>query len=420
MKKLICFLLVLALLGSLWACTTAPVETPDSTENQPASSSEATQPSPEATDSPAEPVEIPMNEAGLPYFFDDYVDLSLERLNVARNELQYTVTELATGTVTELDSTERLLRGFTCGGTPVQDAAELFDDAAYVLRIAAPDSDWYMEFHDGEDADYVYLSEYGLYVPVLFRVNMTAERISEAVRRYAANGTLLEDTAYSGEFREGSPQANVTDAVNEAFASGGLEFTRVLPRIELSCDAFEAFNEEVLSRYSRETMVENFYNEVTYRWGVKGDVLSVLVICNSEQTDWDGAWAYNFSISEGRLLTAAEVYAAAGVENVQTRVLHAIVSFGAEEKRNSTVGVYFNDIDTTQNTLKCMVTELCDLNFMSAEPYFNEDGELCVVGYIRTGLGSGGAYACICVEDYVTDTLHSARDYYEQYDALAD
>lgn len=405
MKKLLCILLALTLLGSLWACGRAgePGYTAPPTESA----------------EPTEEARIPMNEAGIPYFFDDYVDLSMERLNVERSALQYTVTELATGAVTELDSTERLLRGFICSGTPLEDGSGLFSDAAYVLRIAAPDSDWYMEFHDGEDADYVYLSEYALYVPVLFRVDATAEKISEAVRRYAANGTLLEDTDYSGESREGSPQVSVTDAVNETFTSGDLQFTRILPRIELSGDVFDEINRDLLERYSQDTMIANFYNEVTYRWGVKGDVLSVLVIYNSEQTDWGGARAYNFSISEGRLLTDAEVYAASGIENIQTRVLHAIVSYGAEAKRNSTAGVYFNDSDTTQNTLMCMIGELCDLNFMDARPYFNEDGALCIVGYVRTGLGSGGAYACICVEDYETDTLHSARAYYEHYAALA-
>lgn len=427
------FILALLLAAALLLCAcaakepaeppTEPTGTSDDTaaaESSEIPSIETTAPEPtDDTEAPVEPITVPLTSDGIPLLLDDYVDICLEKYNITRAELQYTVTDLSTGEVTTLDNTERLLRGFQCFGLPLSDASGSFEDASYTLRIAAPDGSWYMEYHDGSHADYVYLSDYDLYVPLVYRVDTTAEGISEAIRRYADNGTLLASSTYTGIPAGNLPSFSVTDTVNDSFTGDGYRYFRTLPHIKISGADMDTVNQEILRRFSQENMKRDFCTEVSYRWTVKGDVLSVLIVGSGPNYGGlDGRGysvykLYNISLEQGRILTNDEVYAASGLSNIQTRVLHAIVSYGAEVKAATMPDVFFHDNPKNPNTLYTMVTELSELNYLDATPYFNEDGKLCIIGYIRTNLGTGGFYDSICVEDYDSDELLSARSYYE-------
>ena len=224
--------------------------------------------------------------------------------------------------------------------------------------------------------------------------------------------------------------ANVTDAVNIQYKdkygnSGSLK----LPKIELPGPNIEAINAEILSDYSdfarsEDDSREMNYSDVYYRWGIHGDILSVVIIGGGSA--FDGGWEdhggcdlfslYNISISKCRLVSNEEVYAASGMENVKTRVLHAITSFGGEwrGKDADAIEVFFNSPEGGIN-LECFAEEISDANFEKAIPFFNEDGVLCVMGYITTFIGSGGFWGIIRVDDYYTDALSTAEEYYQYY-----
>ncbi len=112
---------------------------------------------------------IPMGEDGIPLYLEDYVDLALAQHKLTREQLCYSVTALATGTVLELDHSQRLLGGFQCRAATPPEGEALFADATCTLRIASPDGAWYLEYHDGANADYLYFSEYDRYVQLYYR-----------------------------------------------------------------------------------------------------------------------------------------------------------------------------------------------------------------------------------------------------------
>lgn len=223
---------------------------------------------------------------------------------------------------------------------------------------------------------------------------------------------------------------NVVDAVDVEYEDkygnrGSLE----LPKIELPGPNIEAINAEILSDYSDfirspDDSREMNYSDVYYEWGIHGDILSVLIVCGGSV--FDGGWEdhdgcdrfslYNISISKCRLVSNEEVYAASGMENVKTRVLHAITSFGGEwrGKDERTIEVFFPAADDSLS-IQCFAEEISDANFEKTIPYFNEDGELCVMGYVTTFIGSGGFWGMIEVDDYNTNKLSSAEEYYRYY-----
>lgn len=229
---------------------------------------------------------------------------------------------------------------------------------------------------------------------------------------------------------EGAVIPSVADAVNVQFKDKyGNKGSLKLPKIELPGSNVEAINAEILNDYSDyvrsgdDTRQMN-YSDVYYEWGVHGDILSVLIVCGGSV--FDGGWEdydgcdrfslYNISISKCRLVSNEEVYAASGMENVKTRVLHAIANFGCQwrGKDADTIEVFYHD-PVSGWSLSCLQEELTDKNFAKAVPYFDEDGELCVMGTIYTFIGAGLFYGMIELDDYHTDSLSTAEEYYQHY-----
>lgn len=229
---------------------------------------------------------------------------------------------------------------------------------------------------------------------------------------------------------EGAVIPDVTDAVNVQFKDKyGNKGSLKLPKIELPGPNVETINAEILNDYSdyirseddsRETSHYNIY----YEWGIHGDILSVLIVCSGSV--FDGGWEdhdgcdrfslYNISISKCRLVSNEEVYAASGMENAKIRVLHAIASFGGEwrGKDADTIDVFYNDPESGWG-LQCFQAELTDENFAEAIPYFDEDGELCVMGTVYTFIGGERFWGMIELDDYYTASLSTAEEYYQHY-----
>ena len=136
MKKLICLLLALALVGSLWACTGT-----------------------------TEPVAYEYQRLEQIFGTELYCDSDPNRCGVL------TFTDLATGeSISGMSgnifwhwqSTDEL-----DWENAVEEPGNLFADAKYVVRLANRENGWYAEFHDGANAHYIYFAEEGLYVPVM-------------------------------------------------------------------------------------------------------------------------------------------------------------------------------------------------------------------------------------------------------------
>ncbi|MBQ7870651.1 MAG: hypothetical protein IJ357_00730, partial [Oscillospiraceae bacterium] len=203
-----------------------------------------------------------------------------------------------------------------------------------------------------------------------------------------------------------------------------------LPEIQLPGPNVEAINAEILADYKayyeipegEEQPAQNPLWKITYKWAVKGDILSVVIlkgthldVMSIEEYGCNSASVYNISISKCRLVSNEEVYAAAGITDAQTRVLHAAASFAGEwYLSNPQPEVFLGGED-----LAVMMFEqnISQENFDEAKPYFNEDGELCALAYVNTFIGAGRFVGDICVEDYYTDALWTAAEYYNYYAA---
>lgn len=221
---------------------------------------------------------------------------------------------------------------------------------------------------------------------------------------------------------DGEVVAGVVDAVNETYTIDQIEHSRILPRIELPGPNVEAINEEILREYTSDYYSKNYTN-IYYQWAVKDDVLSVVIIGGGSMNDggWEGYGCdafsvYNISISKCRLLSDEEVYAYSGVEDARASVLNAIVRYSAEWKgyTESRRELFFPAPDDYIGIIS-IAEELSEENFLRARPYFDDGGNLCVMGYAVTNIGAGGFFGFVPVYQYEAETLLSAEEYYSYY-----
>lgn len=236
---------------------------------------------------------------------------------------------------------------------------------------------------------------------------------SESTTQDRVSADRQEDYLPTGEV-----VANVVDALHETYMVGETEHSRVLPRIELPGPNVEAINEEILRDYTSDYHTANYTN-IYYQWTVKDDVLSVVIIGGGSL--YDGGWegygcdsfsVYNISISKCRLLSDDEVYSCSGIENVRESVLNALVHYSAAWKCKDEQGRTFFFGEHNNSSI---AEELSDESFSRARPYFDKDGNLCVMGYVVTNVGAGGFYGFVPVYQYETDTLLSAEEYYDYF-----
>ena len=337
----------------------------------------------------------------------------------ARGEGRLTVTDLTTGETASMDGylldwcAERLY-----WSEATTDAEFALSGATCIVRLENVETGWYVELHNGENGEYIYSSEYNVYVPARvddpmlgnMRVDVFAER---------ATMWLLNQKALS----ESASDAYVVDALDLQYTYDWAELDLRLPRIQLPMEGIEEINKEIMLTYSETFFGVNSPDNkmvVDYVWAVNGDILSVAVIPANNET-WTMS-AYNFSISEKRRLSNEEVYAACGLSNIQTRVSHAIACATGEYlfmDENGKIDVqkdgYLFQEGNVEFTISCFANGISQENFERATPYLDEQGRLWVVADVYQMAGASDHKESICVEDYDTDVLHTAEEYFNYY-----
>ena len=148
---------------------TTPTQAPEVTElTAPTETSSFTQPSELVM-----PEDVPRSPDGRPY----YTYRSFSKNNLYDPEEPYffgyvTITNLQSGEVTRTGKGTLFTPGIfetdmLDWANAVTEPGDLFADSKLCLRLATRDGSWYLEFHDGKNAHYVYTSAEDLYVPLV-------------------------------------------------------------------------------------------------------------------------------------------------------------------------------------------------------------------------------------------------------------
>ena len=193
MKKIFCLLLALSMTALFFACDRLP----EGVENdaRPVSTEPSTEaPTEKPTEAPEEPTEeiAPVLREITEEFQTGIVAYVKNRLYCEEDKLAYgcvSFTDLSTGEAVEN------INGFYFAATDfigIEDIADwrkavdsadgLFEDATCVVRVASlKDENWYVEFHNGKDAKYLYFSELDLFVPVISHYDQITETINTRI-----------------------------------------------------------------------------------------------------------------------------------------------------------------------------------------------------------------------------------------------
>ena len=189
-----------------------------------------------------------------------------------------------------------------------------------------------------------------------------------------------------------------------------------IPKINLSSSDVEKINLEIYSSLSpiiEDAVVEiDEYgypytsDEIIYYWSVNGDVLS-LVIRNSSYPDSSGGYeymVYNISISTGNRLSKNELISVAGVsqENYHDMLWQALGSAYFQGKESYIKQVGYDDFFRTQ-----LENTLSEDNIQSCVPYFNENGQLCIIGAIYSLAAADFYYHDINLENFISNPAFS-------------
>ena len=175
-----------------------------------------------------------------------------------------------------------------------------------------------------------------------------------------------------------------------------------IPQINLGSADAEAANREIYDELSPDvqeaiTDLDNLYElscgSIAYRTAVNGDVLSLLIV-SSMYPGCSTSYSYrvyNFSLSQGTLLTAEEVAAAAGytAEDYALRARQAMGSYVREQLQDGVAQGYGELF--VQELNQYMERTLSDENVQKTQPYLDEKGDLRLVATLYWPV-AGGAF----------------------------
>ncbi len=181
-----------------------------------------------------------------------------------------------------------------------------------------------------------------------------------------------------------------------------------IPKIMIDNPKIDVINKEIVDIiYSRLLWFdeETDLSEITYEWGVLNNILSITIFCQSSWTESASSrYVYNISLVDYEYADNEEVLKAASVdeETYNQRQKEAMGSmiwdgWGLVIEEHISKGEY-NVVAGYANALE---ETLAQKNLDASTPYFNEKGELCVMGKINNNVGSRWHTRFINITDYV-------------------
>ena len=207
-----------------------------------------------------------------------------------------------------------------------------------------------------------------------------------------------------------TPSGTPTAAIFEA--TDGVENSNYhIPQIDLPGPNIEAINREIYNDYIAPSA--GYVDAVSYEWAVNGDILSLVIFATTEDGALRTYSAYNVSISQCRLLSDDELYAAAGVDAPEIAVPHAISMEVAGELAEKRYNDYY--VSNPQYTVS-LLKRWQDAKMMDRiMPYLDEEGKLCVHVLLDLGKDHYSVFSewqTVCISDYPTELLYDPTAYF--------
>lgn len=202
----------------------------------------------------------------------------------------------------------------------------------------------------------------------------------------------------------------VTDAYCEEF--GGRKFN--IPKINLSSDAVADINAEIWTNLYDGVVVEILewwnqghyegYETITYDWYINNDILTLVVESHPVGWHWVDYYVYNVSISTGDRISLNELISMTGLSQAEylDTVRQALGSTYFQGKESYIEQVGYDNFFRTQ-----LENTLSEDNIQSCVPYFNGDGQLCIIGAIYSLAAADFYYHEINLENFISNPAFS-------------
>lgn len=203
----------------------------------------------------------------------------------------------------------------------------------------------------------------------------------------------------------------VVDAYSYVYSDQYGEYKYNIPKIILDGNEIESINEEIWNSYYESVMKEqlnlisnnssiNVYG-ISYTWAVNNDILSIII-----ETNFDGNnnhyEIYNISMNTGEKLKISDILNCKEwtYEQYAEKVKYALGSLYWDKyydmfTRDESV-TWFGE-EAAQRQLDNTIS---DNNVSEAIPYLNENGELCVAGFVYSLAGADRYYHKVNLETF--------------------
>ncbi len=208
----------------------------------------------------------------------------------------------------------------------------------------------------------------------------------------------------------------VADAYSNEF--GGRRYR--IPKINLDGNTVANINAEIWATlYDGEVVgTLEWWNQehyegdayITYDWYVNNKILSLVIESHrADYVTWSDYYVYNISISTGERISNSELISMAELSQDEyfDTVRQALGSEYFQGKEHYIEYWGYDDFFRTQ-----LEDTLSDENIQNCVPYFNENGQLCIIAVIYSLAGAGYYYHTINLEDFVINPTFS--EYLEQ------
>lgn len=273
----------------------------------------------------------------------------------------------------------------------------------------APDAMLIAEVHEGQPFGVEAINEYGPYEPAQTHewsecgilIQSTEKGVSVRVSEANWIRQLMGYRESMAEVEQWVTDGYYGVVRENGVSAGGTVKEYHVPQINITSEEADRINAEIMDICKDDIAVcrdssdqsDNYeIYEVDYEWMVNGDILSVLLWRRS-MYEYVYYYTFNVSLSTGEPVSQETVLEACGYTEEEYRA-QAKLAMGSEFWN-------FMGPDAVYECNKFLQSTISEENIDAAQPYINEDGDLCIACIVYVPAGGGKSPKCINLETFV-------------------